>query len=141
MPTDPVTVLLVEDNPADAHLLRLSLSERTRACLEVATDGEQALERLRHRSAEGVRPSLVILDLNLPRKDGREVLREMRSDPELRRVPVVILTHSVDPTDVDAAYDEFASCYVVKPMELDAFRDTVASIERFWLGTATLPRR
>jgi two-component system, chemotaxis family, response regulator Rcp1 len=131
-----VHILLVEDNPGDVRLVRESLRESGLPHrLTVATDGVEALERL--RGAE--RPDVILLDLNLPRKDGREVLAEVKADSGLRSIPVVVLSSSDAQDDVAAAYALHANCYVTKPVDLDQFLEVVATIQRFWMGVAKLP--
>lgn len=131
-----VRILLVEDNPGDVRLVRESLRESSLPHhLTVAMDGVEALEHLR----EGVRPDVILLDLNLPRKDGREVLAEIKADPVLRSIPVVVLSSSDAQDDVAAAYGLHANCYVTKPVDLDHFLEVVESIQRFWVGVAKLP--
>jgi len=134
-------VLLVEDNAADVRLTREAFrAVGSTATLEVAPDGEYALTLLRRRVTDGVRlPDLVLLDLNLPRLDGLGVLEALDGDPELGSLPVVVLTTSDQPSDVDRAYALHANGYVVKPLEFDGFIDAVASVQDFWLRSATLP--
>jgi CheY-like chemotaxis protein len=137
-----VDVLLVEDSAAEARLAREALIEATFPVeLHVASDGEQAMEFLRRQGPyrEAPRPDLVLLDLNLPRKDGREVLRDIKADDDLRRIPVVVLTTSQAPSDITRAYDLCANCYIQKPLELDGFIEIVKSIHRYWLQMAELP--
>ncbi len=140
--TKPVNILMVEDNPADADLLRQALktSAIVNNKLSVASDGVEAMEFLRREASGPERPDLVILDLNLPKKDGRAVLSEIKSDPDLRRIPTVILTSSRADVDIFHCYDRHANCYIVKPMELDQFFAAVRRIEDFWFATAELPR-
>lgn len=141
-PGRPAEVLLVEDNEADVRLVREALRDGSREIrLHLARDGEEALVLLRMVSANApaMRPDLIVLDLNLPRKDGRELLTEIKSDPILRRIPVVVLTTSSIDRDVQHAYDLLANCYVVKPVGLDRFLETVRGIAHFWLGMARLP--
>jgi CheY-like chemotaxis protein len=109
--------------------------------MSVATDGEEALAFLRRENghAAAPRPDLVLLDLNLPRKDGREVLAEMKADPDLRRIPVVILTTSKAEEDIVRTYDLHANCYITKPVDLDQFITVVKSIESFWFSVVSLP--
>ena len=138
----PIEVLLVEDNPGDVRLTREALKEgKVRNNLHVAADGVEALRFLRregdHRNA--VRPDLILLDLNLPRKSGREVLVEIKADPDLRRIPVIILSTSASDDDVASAYDLAANCYVTKPVDLDEFIGVVRAIDSFWLSLARLP--
>ncbi len=138
----PVEVLLVEDNPGDIRLTQEALKESTlRVHLNVAKDGVEALSFLRHSEpfADAPKPDLILLDLNLPRKNGREVLSEVKADPELKRIPVLVMTTSRDRQDVAGAYQLNANCYIAKPVDLDAFLHIVKSIEEFWLRTATLP--
>lgn len=138
----PIQVLLVDDNPADVRLTREALSEgRISSELNVVGDGVEALRFLRREAAYAKmpRPDLVLLDLNLPGKSGREVLREMKSDPDLRRIPVMVLTTSRADEDLDAAYSLHANCYIRKPVNLDEFLDVVRSIEQFWFMIVTLP--
>jgi two-component system response regulator len=138
----PVEILLVEDSPGDVQLTIEPLRDaKVSTHLHVANDGEEALAFLRHDEGfEGVpRPDLVLLDLNLPRKSGHEVLEEIKSDPDLRRIPVVILSTSDAEDDVLAAYDRSANCYVTKPVDLDRFWEVVRSIDQFWLSFVKLP--
>src|SRR3712207_1127379 len=130
-------ILLVEDNPADALLIQEALRQvAADHVVERAADGVEALEYLR---GSGERPDLVLLDLNMPRKDGREVLAEIKSDPDLASIPVIILTTSSAPPDVAFAYRHHANSYVRKPLGLDRLVEAAASIRDFWLKTATLP--
>jgi two-component system, chemotaxis family, response regulator Rcp1 len=132
-------ILLVEDNQADALLIREALRQVDVAHpVEVVTDGEQALARLR---GEERRPDLVLLDLNLPRVDGREVLSQVKGDPQLRDIPVIILTTSSAPPDIAFAYDRGANAYMRKPLGMDRLVEAAASIRDFWLRSATLPSR
>jgi CheY-like chemotaxis protein len=138
----PIEILLVEDNPGDVRLTIEALREsKVRNHLSVARDGVQALAFLRHEGthAEAVRPDLILLDLNLPRKDGREVLAELKADPDLKTIPVVILTTSRAEQDVLRSYELQANCYISKPVDLDQFITVVKSIEDFWLTIVMLP--
>src|SRR4051812_13941102 len=138
----PVETLLVEDNEADIRLTREVFSDgRVLNKLSVVRDGEEAMAFLKRRPpyADAPRPDLVLLDLNLPRKDGREVLAEMKNDEELRKIPVVILTTSRAEADVVRTYELHANCYIVKPVELSQFVAVVRSIEDFWLTLVRLP--
>jgi CheY-like chemotaxis protein len=138
----PARVLLVEDNEADVRLTREALREAGEEVrLSAVADGEQALAYLRRQEgfAEVPRPDLVLLDLNLPRKNGLEVLEELRADPELASVPVIMITSSSAQADADAAYAAGANAFVVKPHELDAFMDLIGAIRGFWLEIAQLP--
>ncbi|MCB9596600.1 MAG: response regulator [Sandaracinaceae bacterium] len=131
-------VLLVEDSRADALLLRRELlAHRPNTRLHVVTDSDAALEFLRG-DAEPL-PGLVILDLKLPKRDGRELLGDLKADATLRHIPVVVLTSSALPGDVDRCYELHANAYVSKPMGLSELRKTVQSISHFWLDTALLP--
>jgi two-component system, chemotaxis family, response regulator Rcp1 len=135
-------ILLVEDNPGDVRLTREALKEgRIRSNMQVVTDGVEALEYLRREGGHGdaVRPDLILLDLNLPRKDGREVLEVIKADPALRSIPVVVLTSSQAEQDIIRAYALHANCYVSKPVELDRFIEVVKSLVNFWLSVAKLP--
>jgi len=137
-----VDILLVEDNPGDVRLIQEALNkERRRATLHLAKDGEEAMAYLRRQTGyEGaVRPQLIVLDLNLPRKDGREVLAEIKRDPSLRRIPVVVLTTSKAQEDILRAYDSHANCYVAKPANLEQFLAVIGAVADFWLGAVRLP--
>lgn len=139
---NPADILLVEDNPSDVHLTRLALRGSPLASrLHAVEDGEQALAFLRREGlyAEAPRPDIIILDLNLPGMDGRHLLMELKSDPDLKTIPVVVLTHSTARADVAECYEGHANCYVVKPLDFDAFESAIREVERFWLRLATLP--
>ena len=139
---DPIEILLVEDNPGDVRLTKEALREaKVRNRLHVAGDGIDALEMLRADGDGRVRPDIILLDLNLPRKDGREVLADLKSDPELRRIPVVVVTSSEAEQDVLRSYDLHANCYITKPVDLEQFLQVVKSIEDFWLTIVKLPPR
>lgn len=138
----PVEILLVEDSPGDVKLTEEALRDAdVPNHLNVARDGEEAMRYLRHEGefAEKPRPDLILLDLNMPRKDGREVLAEIKADPDLRRIPVIILTTSQNEDDVAEAYNLAANCYVAKPVDLDQFLDVVRAIDDFWLTLVKLP--
>lgn len=138
----PVDVLLVEDNPGDVRLTREALREsKVNTVLSVVSNGVEALAFLRNESPyeQAPRPDLILLDLNLPRKDGREVLSELKGDGHLRQIPVVVLTTSRAEDDISGAYDLHANCYVPKPVDLDQFIDVVQMINDFWLTTVLLP--
>jgi CheY-like chemotaxis protein len=138
----PVEILLVEDNPGDVRLTREALKEGTVLNnLNVASDGVEAMAFLRHqgRYAEALRPQLILLDLNLPRKDGREVLAEIKADGSLKRIPVVVLTTSGAEQDVFDSYELQANCYITKPIELDLFLETVRAMGEFWMNVVKLP--
>lgn len=139
----PIEVLLVEDNPGDVRLTREALREgKVRNNLSVVSDGVEAIAFLRREGkyASVVRPDLILLDLNLPRKDGREVLQEIKADPSLRHIPVVVLTSSQAEQDILRAYDLHANCYVTKPVDFDQFITVVRSIEDFWFTIVKLPQ-
>lgn len=139
-----IEILMVEDNPGDVELAREALTEASmRKNLTVVEDGEQGLSLLRRegRFENAQRPDLILLDLNLPTIDGREVLAEIKSDPDLRRIPVVILTSSQDENDVSQTYDLHANAYVVKPVDLDKYMQVIKAVEGFWLGFVKLPAR
>lgn len=138
----PVEILLVEDNPGDHRLTKEALHEgKVYNNLHWVKDGVEALEFLKQRGkyAAAPRPDIILLDLNLPKKDGREVLSEIKGDRELRAIPVVILTTSKAEEDVLKSYDLHANCYVTKPVDLEKFIVVIQSIDRFWLSVVTLP--
>jgi two-component system, chemotaxis family, response regulator Rcp1 len=138
----PIDILLVEDNPGDVDLAREGLEEgKVRNQLHVVGDGEAALAFLRRQApyADAPRPDVILLDLNLPRKDGREVLAEIKADEELKLIPVVVLTTSEAEQDIVRSYKLHANCYVTKPLDLDQFVTVVKSIEDFWLAIVKLP--
>ena len=142
--TRPIEILLVEDNPGDARLTREALRDGTvQNNLSVVDDGVEALAFLRREGAyqESPRPDLILLDLNLPRKDGRQVLAEIKADPDLKMIPVVILTTSTAEEDVLNSYGLHANAYVKKPVDLSQFLRVVQAIEEFWLTLVTFPRR
>lgn len=137
-----VKILLVEDNPGDVRLIEEALREgRVRANLRVVEDGVEALAFLRRqgRYARAARPDLILLDLSLPKKNGREVLADIKNDPYLRRIPVVVLTTSEAEQDVIESYDLHANCYITKPMDLAQFIKVVQTIEDFWFTIVKLP--
>jgi CheY-like chemotaxis protein len=134
----PIEILLVEDNHADVRLTQEALREgKVRNNLHVARDGDEALAMLRKPGS--TRPDLVLLDLNLPRKDGREVLAEIKADPELCSIPVVVLTTSSADADILQSYKLHANCYITKPVDLEQFVNVVKSIDDFWLTVVRLP--
>jgi two-component system, chemotaxis family, response regulator Rcp1 len=138
----PVEILLVEDNPGDVRLAQEALRDAKMANnLNVVTDGVEALAYLRRegKHAGARRPDLMLLDLNLPKKDGREVLQEVKEDPDLRTIPVVVLTTSDADTDVIRSYELHANAYVRKPVDFDAFIEVVRTIEDFWFTVVKLP--
>ena len=138
----PIEILLVEDNPGDSRLAKEALKEsKLKNNLYVAEDGVEAMNFLykKGKYSKMPRPDLVILDLNLPKKDGREVLAEIKNDDNLKRIPVVILTISKAEEDILKTYNLHANCYVTKPLDLDQFMKVVRSIEDFWLTIVKLP--
>lgn len=138
----PVEILLVEDNPGDVRLTKEALREgKVYSNLHWAKDGVEALEFLRREGkyADAPRPDIILLDLNLPKKDGREVLESIKNDERFKQIPVVILTTSEAEEDVLRSYQLHANCYITKPVDLDKFIVVVQSIDRFWLTVVTLP--
>jgi len=138
----PIEILLVEDNPGDVRLTKEALKEgKVYSNLHTVKDGVEAMEFLRRQGKykDVPRPDIILLDLNLPRKDGREVLEEIKSDNELKRIPVVVLTTSKAEEDVLRTYNLHANCYVTKPVDLEKFMVVVKSIDVFWLTVVTLP--
>ncbi len=138
----PIEILLVEDNPGDIRLTKEALKEgKVLNTLTVVQDGVEALTCLRRQGqyAGARRPDLILLDLNLPKKDGREVLAEIKQDEALKRIPVVVLTTSQDEQDVLKSYALHATSYITKPVELEQFISVVKAIEHFWLGIVVLP--
>jgi two-component system, chemotaxis family, response regulator Rcp1 len=141
---EPVEILLVEDNLADVRLTQETLKEeKLNNNLSVVNDGVEALAFLRREGkyANAVRPDLILLDLNLPRKDGREVLAEIKEDPDLKTIPVVVLTISEAEKDILESYNLHANCYIVKPLDLNQFSKVVKSIQDFWLTIVKLPSK
>jgi two-component system, chemotaxis family, response regulator Rcp1 len=140
--TQPIEVLLVEDNPGDVRLTREALRDgKVHNNLSVVPDGVEALAFLRREGkyADAPRPDVILLDLNLPKKDGREVLEDIKADPALQRIPVVVLTSSEAERDIAQAYALHANCYITKPVDLDQFITVVKSIEDFWFTIVKLP--
>ena len=140
----PIVILLVEDNPGDVRLTVEALKEgKVRNILHAVEDGEEAMKFLRRQETyeKAPRPDLVLLDLNLPKMNGREVLAAIKEDPDLRRIPVVILTVSKAEQDILKTYDLHANCYINKPVDLEQFLTVVQSIENFWLTVVKLPPR
>lgn len=138
----PIEILLVEDNPADVRLTQEALKEgKVRNNLFVARDGVEALEFLRRQGphAKASKPDLILLDLNLPRKDGREVLSDIKNDDNLRTIPVVVLTTSSAEADILKSYNLHANCYITKPVDLEQFVQVIKSIDDFWLTVVRLP--
>lgn len=139
----PVDILLVEDNPGDVRLTVEALREsKVLANLQVARDGIEALAMLRREGphADARRPDLILLDLNLPRLDGRQVLETIKADADLRQIPVVILTTSAAEQDILQAYNLHANCYITKPVDMDQFIRVVQAIDNFWLTIVRLPK-
>ncbi len=134
-------ILLVEDNPGDVRLTQEALRDgRIDNCLTVCGDGDEAMALLRGRMAEGKPPPvIVLLDLNLPRKDGRAVLAEMKADPQLRTIPVIVLTSSAAERDIVESYEHNANAYVTKPIDLGDFIAAIRALEGFWLQVVQLP--
>nr|MDZ8039354.1 response regulator [Nostoc sp. CreGUA01] len=138
----PIEVLLVEDNPGDAQLTRIALEDsKISIHLNVVEDGVEAMAFLRKQEkyVEAAHPDIVLLDLNLPKKDGREVLAEIKADENLKRIPVVVLTTSQAEEDILKAYNLSANCYITKPVDFDQFVKIVKSIENFWFAIVKLP--
>ncbi|MFA5786719.1 MAG: response regulator [Actinomycetota bacterium] len=141
---EAVEILLVDDHLGDVRLTKEALADcQVRTNLSVALDGEEAMAFLRRegRFADATRPDLVLLDLNLPKKNGLKVLGEIRADPALIEIPVIVLTTSTSEKDILAAYQLHANCYITKPVELDKFFEVIRLIERFWLTIVEFPRR
>jgi two-component system, chemotaxis family, response regulator Rcp1 len=139
----PVRILLVEDNPGDARLtVEVFKYNKMPKTLSVVEDGVEALAFLRQEGkyASALRPDLILLDLNLPKKDGRQVLAAIKSDANLRRIPVVVLTTSRDQEDILKAYDLNANCFLTKPVDFEQFANLVQAIEEFWLKVVELPK-
>ena len=139
----PLNVLLVEDNPGDVRLMKEALQEDKLVYnLHVVWDGEEAMDFLLQKGdfTQSPRPDLILLDLNLPRKDGREVLREVKNDPALKHIPVVILTCSQAEQDILKTYELHANCYITKPVNLEQFTTVVKSIKEFWFTIVRLPK-
>jgi len=138
----PIEILLVEDNPGDARLTEEALREsRLYNNLHRVCDGVEALQFVRRQGpfADKPRPDIILLDLNMPKKDGREVLGEIKADPDLKSIPVVVLTTSEAERDVLKSYELHANCYITKPVDLDKFMEIVRRIEDFWLAIVKLP--
>jgi len=138
----PIEILLVEDNPGDVELAREGLEAgKIPSNLHVVGDGEEAMAllRLEGKYADKPRPDIILLDLNLPRKDGREVLREIKSDDRLKHTPVVVMTSSKNQADVMKSYQLHANCYIVKPVKFSDFIIVLKAIESFWFNIVTLP--
>ncbi len=142
--TLPVNILLVEDNPGDIRLTKEVLKDgKIRNILNVAMDGEEALLYLKKtgKYEDASTPDLILLDLNLPKKDGREVLAEIKSDPELMCIPVIVLTTSAAEQDILNMYSQHANCYITKPVDFNQFINVIRLIENFWLTIVKLPKK
>jgi CheY-like chemotaxis protein len=141
-PPQSVDILLIEDNPGDVRLIQEALQDgKLLNRVATVTDGQKALAYLRKEGsyAQATRPDLILLDLNIPRKDGREVLAEIKADPHLRSIPVVIVTSSQAEEDILRSYNTHANCYVTKPVDLEKFVSVVRAIEEFWVSIVRLP--
>jgi two-component system, chemotaxis family, response regulator Rcp1 len=139
---DPIEILLVEDSPGDVRLTREAFKDaKVHTNLHVALDGAEAMDFLNREGehANAPRPDLILLDLNLPKKDGREVLEEIKQSPTLKSIPVVVLTTSASDADILRSYKLHANCYITKPVGLDGFLEVVKSIDNFWLTVVKLP--
>ena len=140
--TRPINILLIEDNPGDVRLTQEAFKEGSMSInLEVVMDGVEAIQFLRKKEPfeDRAKPDLILLDLNLPKRDGREVLEEIKSDTELKSIPVVVLTTSNAEQDILKSYNLHVNCYINKPVDFDKFFDIIQKIEDFWLTTAILP--
>lgn len=140
----PIEILLVEDNPGDVKLTEVALREgKILNEMNVVYDGDEAMDFLCQRGkwADAPRPDLILLDLNLPRKSGHEVLKEIKADENLRHIPIVILTTSHAERDILSTYNNYANCYITKPVDLDQFISVVKTIQDFWLTVVSLPRQ
>jgi CheY-like chemotaxis protein len=138
-----IEILMVEDNPGDVRLTKEALKEaKVKNRMHVVSDGVEAMAYLRGEGQYAGKPvpDLIFLDLNLPRKDGREVLEEIKGDPHLKRIPVVVLTTSQAESDIFQSYNLHANCYITKPVDLERFLEVVRSIEGFWLSIVKLPK-
>lgn len=137
-------ILLIEDNIGDAHLMHLMLGEcETHCSVQIIDDGSGAMDYLLQRGkySSAIRPDLILMDLNLPKMDGREVLKAIKGDPNLRQIPVMILTSSTAEEDIFTSYDLGANCYLIKPMTLNELGGLTRKIDDFWLGSVLLPNR
>jgi two-component system, chemotaxis family, response regulator Rcp1 len=140
----PIEILLVEDSPSDAALTVEALKAgKVANKLTLVEDGVEAMDFLKHRGkyTKATRPDLIMLDLNLPRKDGREVLAELKTDPDLKVIPIIVLTTSHSDKDILQSYQLNANCYITKPVDFAHFIEVVKSIEQFWLTVVTLPQK
>lgn len=142
--SDSIEILLVEDNPGDIRLTEEAFKEgNLNTNLNAVTDGVKALDYLYQKGdyTGAPRPDLILLDLNLPKKDGREVLEIIKQDPSLKSIPVIVLTTSSSDFDISRCYDLLANCFITKPIDFDSFMDVILSIESYWLKLAVLPSR
>lgn len=138
----PINILLVDDSPGDVRLTIEALKEhKVLNNLSVANDGVEALEVLNKtgKFKDALRPDIILLDLNMPRMDGREVLKEIKSNPDFRSIPVVILTTSEDEQDIYKSYDGFANCYITKPVDFKSFINVIKDLQNFWISIVKLP--
>ena len=138
----PINILLIEDNPGDVRLTQEAFKEgKMSTKLDIVMDGVEAIKYLRKQGEYkgSSTPDLILLDLNLPKRDGREVLEEIKSDPDLKRIPIVILTTSNAEQDIIKSYNLHVNCYINKPVDFDKFFDIIQKIQEFWLKTAILP--
>jgi two-component system, chemotaxis family, response regulator Rcp1 len=139
-----IEILLIEDNPGDIRLFQEAIKMSTfNLKLSVIQDGEQALDFMNHKPpfTQAICPDLILLDINLPRKSGLEVLEILKKHPINRSIPVIVLTSSQAPEDIQTAYDHHANCYIVKPVQLSDFFEVINTLEKFWLHQARLPKR
>jgi len=139
---EPVEILLVEDNPVDVMITKKAFSEgRVSSNLHVAEDGEEAMDFLykRGKYSSALSPEIILLDLNLPKKDGREILAEVKADPSLRRIPIVILTTSQDKEDIWRSYNLQANCFITKPVDMEQFTKALECLGEFWFSVVRLP--
>lgn len=139
-----VHILLVEDSPGDARLILEAFKEsKLKTQISVVTDGVEAMSYLRRegRYSDATRPDIMLLDLNLPRKDGRELLEEIKNDPDFKAIPVLVLTTSNSQDDILGSYERHANSYITKPADMDEFMEAVRSVENFWFDIAKLPPR
>lgn len=135
-------ILIIEDDPADAKIIESSLEDHAVRCsIEWATDGETALEKIFREDGTVNCPDLILLDLNLPKRGGQEVLKGIKSDPRTRSIPVLVLSGSSADRDIRAAYEGYANCYIQKPEDLNGFTAITRAVETFWLRTVQLPKR
>jgi len=140
----PIEILMIDDNPGDVRLTQEALrASKVETNLHVASEGIAAMDFLFRRDsfADAPRPDIIFLDLNLPGKDGREILAEIKADDGLKAIPVAVLTSSSAPADIEASYEGYANCYITKPSDFESFKDVVRMIDDFWFTAAALPSR